>query len=81
MAHGGIAYLNKNGFSSQREAVKMYAFVSGTFDKSGRSKSLLLGPSCGALTEEAPRASKAGADFGSPDAVGCGHKTTPRATQ
>ena len=32
LAHGGIAYLNEQGRSSYEEPVKMYAFVSGTYD-------------------------------------------------
>jgi hypothetical protein len=33
LAHGGIAFLNAEGRSAYGEAVKMYAFVSGTYDR------------------------------------------------
>jgi hypothetical protein len=33
LAHGGIAYLNAQGRSSYGQPVKMYAFVSGTYDR------------------------------------------------
>jgi hypothetical protein len=41
MAHGGIAYLNKNGRSTYGEPVKMYAFVSGKFNDDAKPKELL----------------------------------------
>jgi len=36
LAHGGIAYLNGQGRSSYGEPVKMYAFVSGKYDRSSK---------------------------------------------
>ena len=35
MAHGGIAYLDQNGRTSNDEPVKMYAFISGIYGKIG----------------------------------------------
>jgi hypothetical protein len=42
MAHGGIAFLNESGRTSYGEPVKMYAFVSGTFDDTDQRELLHL---------------------------------------
>jgi len=38
LAHGGVAYLNRQGRSSFEEPVKMYAFVSGKYDQESEEK-------------------------------------------
>ena len=43
LAHGGIAYLNERGFHGYGEPVKMYAFVSGMYDRRDDKSPKLIG--------------------------------------
>ena len=38
LAHGGIAFLDKNGHQTFGDSAKMYAFVSGKYDKNNREQ-------------------------------------------
>ena len=38
LAHGGIAFLDENGHQTFGDSAKMYAFVSGKYDKINREK-------------------------------------------
>ncbi|MEP0709354.1 MAG: hypothetical protein ABJL17_15610 [Parvibaculum sp.] len=41
LAHGGIAYLDEKGFPSYGQPIKMYAFVSGKYDRTGERRQLV----------------------------------------